>query len=142
MTTNSSATISKLTDSGKTITPAADDIRGRTVKDKDGEALGKVRELLIDDREQKVRFLLVEHGGFLGFGETMSFIPVDDISEITDKVVSINHTREHVAAAPPYDPELIDDRSYHGNVYGHYGYTPYWGPGYSYPPPYMGRIFG
>ncbi len=140
MTTNSNATISKLSDSGQTVTPSADDIRGRTVKDNDGEELGKVRDLLIDDEEHRVRFLLVEHGGFLGLGETKSFIPVDDITKVTDKVVSINHTREHVAAAPPYDPDLVDDRSYHDRIYGHYGYIPYWGAGYSYPDVYMGRM--
>jgi len=47
--------------------------------------------------------------------------------------VFINHTREHVAAAPPYAPGLVDDRSYHGRVYDHYGYIPYWGAGYAYP---------
>lgn len=140
MTTSSNATISKLGDSGQTVTPTAADIRGRTVKDKDGQDLGKVHDLLIDDQEHRVRFLLVEHGGFLGLGETRSFIPVDDITKITDRVVSINHTREHVAAAPAYDLDLVDDRSYHGSIYGHYGYTPYWGVGYSYPGAYTGRM--
>lgn len=133
-------TMTKLSDSGHTITPAADDIRGRTVKDKDGEDLGRVHDLLIDDEEHRVRFLVVEHGGFLGLGETKSFIPVDDITKITDEVVSINHTREHVAAAPAYDPDLVNDRGYHGSVYGHYGYTPYWRSGYRYPSTYLGRI--
>lgn len=73
--TPGNATIHKLSETGNTITPAADDIRGRTVKDKNGEAIGKVHDLLIDDQERKVRFLLVEHGGVLGFGRTISFIP-------------------------------------------------------------------
>lgn len=142
MTTQSNATITKLSDSGQTVTPSSDDIRGRTVKDKGGEKLGKVEELLIDDREHKVRFLLVEHGGFIGFGETKSFIPVDAITKITADEVLINHTREHVAAAPPYAPDLVDDPSYHDTVYGHYGYEPYWGPGYSYPGYLgLGRMF-
>ncbi len=140
MTTNSNATIIKLSDSGQTVTPAADDIRGRTVKDKDGEDIGKVHDLLIDDQEHKVRFLLVEHGGFLGFAQTKSFIPVDAITKITDDGVAINHSRGHVAAAPPYDPELVNNPEYHNSIYGHYGYTPYWGLGYSYPGAYMGRI--
>jgi PRC-barrel domain len=48
-----------------------------------------VEDLLIDDRERKVRFLLVEHGGFLGLGETKSFIPVNAITRITDTHVHI-----------------------------------------------------
>lgn len=140
MSTNSNATISMLSESGWSITPA-DDIRGRTVKDKDGPDLGKVHDLLIDDQEHWVRFLLVEHGGFLGLGATESFIPVDDITTITDTLVSINHTREHVAAAPAYNPDLIDARSYHGSIYDHYGYTPFWDAGYDYPSEHLGRTF-
>jgi sporulation protein YlmC with PRC-barrel domain len=133
MPSQSNATLSKLSDSGRTVSPSADDIRGRTVKDKDGKDLGKVHDLLIDDQQNKVRFLLVEHGGFLGLGETKSFIPVDAITKITADDVFINHTREHVATAPRYDPDLASDRSYPASIYDHYGYTPYWVPGYAYP---------
>lgn len=129
MATNHNATISKLSDSGQTITPD-DDIRGRVVRDKDGADLGKVDELLIDAQAHQVRFLLVEHSGFLGLGARDSFIPVDAISTITDTVVTINHTRERVASAPEYNPDLIDDRNYHDSIYGHYGAIPHWAAGY------------
>ncbi len=131
MTTQDNVTLSKLSDTGQTVSNAADDICGRKVKDKDGNDLGKVDDLLIDDQERKVRFLRVEHGGFLGVGETKSFIPVDAITKITDDV-HINHSRDHVAKAPRYDPELVDDKTYYGNIYGYYGYMPFWGAGYSY----------
>lgn len=140
MTTNPNATITKLSESGRTITPA-DDIRGRTVRDKDGNDLGKVHDLIIDDQEYRVRFLLVDHGGFLGMGASESFIPVDDITAITDTVVSINHTRGHVAAAPAYNPDLLDARSYHGSIYGHYDFTPYWEAGYDSPSAYIGHTY-
>ena len=41
---------------------------------------------------------------------------------------------DHVAAAPGYDPDLVSDRTYHGSIYGYYGYAPYWSAGYGYPP--------
>ncbi len=69
MTSSRNATIRKLSDSGQSITPS-DDLRGRTVRDKDGADLGTVHDLLIDVQEHQVRFLLVEHGGFLGLGAT------------------------------------------------------------------------
>ena len=68
MTSNDSTTLYTLGDRGQTIDGMANDVRDREVKDKDGNGIGKVADLLIDDREKKVRFLLVEHGGFLGFG--------------------------------------------------------------------------
>lgn len=127
------ATLYTLGDRGQTVDGSANDIRGRDVKDKAGNGIGKVGDLLVDDREKKVRFLLVEHGGFLGFGETKTLVPVDAITKITDDAVLIDQSRERVAAAPGYDPDLIDDRPYHSGIYGYYGYSPFWGPGYKYP---------
>lgn len=127
------STLIKLSDTGQTVEKPEDDLRGRKVKDKDGNDVGKVHDLLIDDQERKVRFLLVEHGGFLGLGETTSFVPVDAITRISADDVYINHSSEHIVGAPRYDPSLIEDRAYHGSVYGYYGYTPYWGAGYIYP---------
>lgn len=137
-TTQDKATLVKLSDTGQTVASADNDIRGRTVKDKDGNDLGKVDDLLIDDQERKVRFLRVEHGGILGIGETKSFIPVDAITRITTDDVYISHSREHVANAPSYDPQLVDE-PYYADLYGYYGYTPFWGAGYMYPP-YLGAL--
>lgn len=132
MATRETSKLIKLTDSGQTLTPE-EDIRGFDVKDKDGEDIGKIDELLIDEAENKVRFLEVASGGFLGIGENKSFIPVDAITRI-DENVHIDQTRGHVAGAPAYDPELVDQSSYYEDVYGYYGYSPFWGAGYLYPP--------
>ncbi len=133
MSPNNTATLSKLSDSGQTVASADEDIRGRKVKDKDGHDVGRVDDLLIDDQDRKVRFLRVEHGGILGFGAINSFIPVDAITRITPDDVFINHSREHVAGAPSYDPDLKDELPYYGGLYGYYGYMPFWGMGYAYP---------
>lgn len=130
MAADNTATLSKLSDTGQTVADPAEDIRGRKVKDKGGEDIGRVDDLLIDDHDHKVRFLRVEHGGILGFGATASFIPVDAISRITDDDVQISQARRHVADAPGYDPDLADATGYYGDLYGYYGYTPFWGVGY------------
>ena len=131
MATNNPAKLIKLSDSDQTVT-AEEDIRGLNVKDKDGEDLGQIDALLIDDAEKKVRFLVVASGGFLGIGKEKSFIPVEAITRIADEV-TIDQSRELVAGAPGYDPELVDEASYYEDVYGYYGYMPYWGAGYAYP---------
>ncbi|MEO7060237.1 MAG: PRC-barrel domain-containing protein [Lapillicoccus sp.] len=127
------AALHTLGDRGHTVDGSANDVRGREVKDKHGEGIGKVADLLVDDHENKVRFLLVEHGGFLGFGEKATLIPVDAITTITEDSVLIDQSRERVGAAPGYDPDLVDDRPYHSSIYTHYGYAPFWGGGYMYP---------
>lgn len=130
---NNDDTLVKLSDTGETIKLGDEDIRTYSVMDKDGHRIGKVHDLLIDPKENTVRFMVVESGGFLGMGEAKSFIPIDAITGITLNQVHINQTRERVAGAPAYDPELVTTRDYHQNSYNYYGFAPYWMGGYSYP---------
>jgi sporulation protein YlmC with PRC-barrel domain len=132
------ATLLRLSNTELTVANPAEDIRDRKVVDRDGEEIGEVDDLLIDAPEKRVRFLEVASGGFLGLGKTKFLIPVEAITRISDDTVYINQTRQHIAGAPPYDPDLIHkdagEEGYYGDVYRHYGYPPYWGPGYIYPP--------
>ncbi|GAB2917767.1 hypothetical protein GCM10027047_14350 [Rhodococcus aerolatus] len=128
------ATIYTLGDRGLTVDGSANDVRGRTVRDKDGHGIGRVSELLVDDQTSKVRFLLVEHGGFLGFGATRTLIPAEVVTQTTEHEVRIDRSRDRVAAAPGYDPDLVDDRPHHADIYAHYGLTPDWGAGYPFTP--------
>jgi sporulation protein YlmC with PRC-barrel domain len=132
MTTNDYGKLVKLDDVGETVADKDQDVRGRHVFDKDGHKLGKIDALLIDDKERKVRFLEVESGGFLGIGEEISLIPIDAIVSIDAHEVHIDQTGSTVAAAPHYDPELVE-RKFFEDIYGHYGVLPFWGLGYVYP---------
>lgn len=134
MTDNTRAALVKLGDTDLTVADADEDIRGREVVDPTGEKIGKVDGLMIDDRESKVRFMLVESGGFLGIGADQSLIPIDAITNIDEDTVRVDQTRDKIAGGPTYDPaltEIPDD--YWAGAYGYYGYTPFWGPGYAYP---------
>ncbi|MZE79368.1 PRC-barrel domain-containing protein [Streptomyces xinghaiensis] len=126
--------LTRISDSDQAISAPGEDIRGRKVTDRSGNELGKVGDLLVDEEEHKVRFLLLEHGGFLGIGEKESYVPVDAVADVSEDRVRIDRTREQVAGAPGYDPELVDRDAFYDDLYRHYGYRPFWGPGYAYPP--------
>lgn len=128
MTTSARANLHKLSDADLTVADPAEDIRGRTIVDAAGEEVGKVEDLPIDDREAEVRFLLAGGGGFPGIGETRSMLPVEAVARIADDTVYINESRECLAGAPRYDPALAD-QTYYDDLYGYYGYSPYWAPG-------------
>jgi sporulation protein YlmC with PRC-barrel domain len=128
----SHATLIRLSDTTLKLASEAEDIRGRRVLDSKKEEVGTVHDLLIDDREKRVRFLLIEAGGFLGLGARKFLIPVDAVTRIDQKNVYVNLSRDHVAGAPAYDPDLIDER-YLAQIYGYYGLGPFWAPGYLYP---------
>ncbi len=118
-------TLRTLRDIGETVSDDDQHIRGRMVKDLDGRDLGTIDGLLVDAEADKVRFIEVASGGFLGLGETKSLIPVEAITKITDHEVHISHTREHVAGAPPYDPELAaKGADYFFGLDPYYGYQP------------------
>lgn len=137
MPTHSTTSLIDLSDSDLTIADPDADVRGRTIRDSDGEDVGRVKSILIDDREQKVRFLETESGGFLGIGGETRLVPVDAVTEVNDDEVRIDQTRAHVHGAPAYDPKLARNRAwddpYYDTVYDYYGYMPYWTAGYGYP---------
>ena len=118
----------------------AEDIRGRKALDLAGEELGKVDDLFIDEREQKGALSGGNVRRFPRVGRHKVLLPVDAITRLTDDSVYINQSRESVAGAPRYDPTLVEER-YVEDVYSHYGYPPYWGADYHYPPyPYYSSL--
>ncbi len=124
----------RLSESYRTIADPAADVRGRTAVDSFGEEVGKVDDLLIDDREDKVRFLRIGAGGFLGIGKEHFLVPVEAVEVVEPGRVRISRDRATLTDAPVYDPELAEDPGYYTGVYGWWGYGPFWAPGYVYPP--------
>lgn len=140
MNTTTKVALEPLSQSDLTLRDTAEDIRDRTVFDRNGDELGTVRDLIIDRDEAKVRFMELGAGGFMGIGEDTFMVPVDAITRIGDDGVHIDQTREHVAGGPKYQPDLALDTEHWSDVYGHYGYAPFWGSGYAYPAyPYYPR---
>jgi sporulation protein YlmC with PRC-barrel domain len=134
MATSAKRTLQLMQDAHLTTRDREEDIRHRKVVDAAGQDVGEIDALLIDEKEEKVRFLRVASGGFLGMGRSKVLIPVEAISSIGHHTVHLDQTRERIATAPVYDPELVDDHPYYDSIYGYYGYSPFWGAGYVYPP--------
>lgn len=122
-----------LSELGETVDHAENDVRGLAVEDDNGEPIGRVHDLVVDDKQKEVHFLVVESGGLLGLGATHSYIPVEAIARVTADKVHLAHPRDHVLGAPAYAPDLVDDRTYHRSIYHHYGYSPFRGPDFQYP---------
>lgn len=80
-------------------------MRGCRVRDQHGEDIGTVKDLLVDEEDNRIRFLKVR----------------------------VDPTREMIAGAPEYDPRLVRERHDYGNYLDYYGDGAWWGPGYAYP---------
>lgn len=128
-----SGTLVLLSDTDLTVSDPAEDVRGRKVLDRNREEIGEVDDLLLDQEENKVRFLRVGHGGFLGIGEDHFLVPVDAVTRIDEDHVHIDREKARLGDVPGYSPDLTYDTGYYNNVYGYWGYGPYWSSGYAYP---------
>jgi len=84
------AALRRLSDTELKVADPAEDIRDRKVVGRDGEDIGEVAGLLIDEHDRRVRFLEVASGGFLGLGQTKFLLPVDAITRISDDTVYVN----------------------------------------------------
>jgi sporulation protein YlmC with PRC-barrel domain len=123
----------RLSETSQTVADPAADVRGRTVVDSDGAEIGTVDDLLVDDRENKVRFLRIGEGGLLGIGKQHYLVPVDAVVAVEPDRVRISRNRAEMAEVPPYDPELEYRPDYYAGLYGWWGYPPFWGSAYRYP---------
>jgi sporulation protein YlmC with PRC-barrel domain len=126
-------TLVRLSETTLTVADLRADVRGRAVLDADGDEVGTVDDLLVDQGETKVRFLRVSHGGFLGIGAEHFLVPVEAVRDVTDEAVHIDRERSRLTDVPGYDPDVEEDPGYYGGLYGWWGYPPYGAPGYVYP---------
>lgn len=127
------ATLYPMSESELTVADPAADVRGRTVVDRNEDELGRVDDLLLDDRENRIRFLRVGEGGFLGIGKSHYLVPVDAVVSVDADRVHIDRERRGMGDVPAYDPELAARPDYYDGVYGWWGAAPFWGAGYRYP---------
>jgi sporulation protein YlmC with PRC-barrel domain len=120
--------LTNLNDSGLLLADAREDIRGRTVVDRDGAKIGHVTDLFIDQTMRKIRMLEIHAGGFLGIGERHVLLPAGAITSITPDTVRVNEIRERLLRSPAYDPRLMVPKSHDAweSLYGYYDLTPYW----------------
>jgi len=103
------------------------DIRGLDVMDVNGEQIGSVEDLYLDDREEGLvrapRFLDVSAGGFLGIGKKHFLIPVEEVSrEVSEERVTVNWDREKVLDSPELDPEEVPKGDLRQAIYAYYGH--------------------
>jgi hypothetical protein len=101
------------------------DLSGYALHARDGD-IGRLRQVYFDDRDWRVRYLVVRSGGWL-FGREVLLSPdmvlgVDGERECID----VDLTREQIRTAPPVEEHLPVSRHYEREFYLHYGMQPYW----------------
>jgi hypothetical protein len=102
---------------------ASDEVCGYRIRARDDE-LGKVEDFIVDDRDWKVRYVVVDTRRWLP-GKKVLLAPawVDSIDWVGNEI-AVDLDRETIESAPPYDPSQVIGRDYEVRLYGHYGKSP------------------
>jgi uncharacterized protein (TIGR02271 family) len=106
----------------------ARDVIGKTVYSSDGDKIGKVGQVFLDDQTGRPEFLTVNTGLF---GNSESFVPVEGAS-LSGEDVTVQHSKDKVKDAPRVDlddghldePDEQRLYAYYGRSYGDAGGAP------------------
>lgn len=75
------------------------------VRNGDNQQLGRIVDVAIDPSGRTIAYLAMEHGGFLGIGESLIPIPISAARWTKDQVVVVDLTREALKQAPSFDED-------------------------------------
>jgi sporulation protein YlmC with PRC-barrel domain len=77
-------------------------ILGQSVYDDNGQAIGKVDDIIIAP-DKAVSYAIIGAGGFLGVGKHDVAIPVSQLKQSDGKIVLAGATKDVIKAMPPFE---------------------------------------
>lgn len=118
------------TSTGHTSAIRAKKVIGTNVKDRAGQKIGEVEDIVLDKQSNHIMFAVVSFGGFLGMGEKYHPLPWAALDyDENDNGYVVDVTEDQLRAAPVGSiDELIrdDGNSYRNRTYDYYHVQPYW----------------
>jgi len=91
----------------------------------DGE-IGGVSDLIVDDREMKLRYLVIDTGSWLpGRKVVLSTSWISSVAPEKQTVV-MNIEKKRIKEAPEFTPDVDLDRSYETRLHDYYRFPYYW----------------
>jgi uncharacterized protein (TIGR02271 family) len=91
--------------------------RGQTLIDNDGDKVGKVEEIYLDQQTSEPEWAVVTTGLF---GTKQTFIPIHDATATGDGV-QVPFAKSQIQDAPRIDPDGALSHEEEGELYRHYG---------------------
>ncbi|MDO5500669.1 MAG: PRC-barrel domain-containing protein, partial [Propionibacteriaceae bacterium] len=94
-----------------------DDLHRATVFDRDGQKVGRVQQVYLDDHSGRPSWVTVNTGFF---GTNESLIPLDG-AQINDDALKVPFDKQAIRDAPNYDPGHHLDENDENDLYNYYG---------------------
>lgn len=109
---------------------SASSLIGDSVRNPQGEDLGKIEEFMIDLETGCVAYAVLSFGGFLGLGDKLFAIPIQALTLNEDeKCFILDVPKEKLKNASGFDknnwPDMAD-QTWSATIHEYYGYEPYW----------------
>lgn len=115
---------------GNYILAVKESIIGIKVVNASTEDLGKIEDLVIDSRDNRVAYAILSFGGFLGVGDKHFAIPWQAIDfRAAEHCAILNVDKDRLKNAPGFEKNKwpdMSDKAWGGQVHAHYGCKPYW----------------
>ena len=110
---------------------SANKMKGEKVTNMNGDELGKIEDVMIDQDEGKIAFVVIKFGGFLGIGDKEFAIPWEALTGGQGgSPFSLKINKEILEKAEGFDKEkLPSSREQLSKTYAYYGHKPYWETG-------------
>lgn len=116
-------------DDQNTWTSRASAIMGKEVVNHNNEALGSIKNLLVDVRENRVLYVVLSDGGFLNLGETFTVVPYSAIkAKGSEKHFTLDATEESLKPLSFQEsawPDLTN-RQWVQSIHAQFKQDPYW----------------
>ena len=107
----------------------ASDIIGMTVKNNQGEDLGKVNDLAVDVESGRIVQVILASGGFLGIDDTLRGVPPSALHyDAGQKTLQLDISKDKFKAAPKCNSSNWNEATQSNQVdqvYSYYGQEPY-----------------
>ncbi|MFP4522021.1 MAG: PRC-barrel domain-containing protein [Fibrobacterota bacterium] len=101
------------------------EITGYSVKSGD-EAVGEVKDMVMDDITWKIRYFVIEAGKFLNKRDFIVSPDWIDSYDWGESSVSVNVDSEKIKECPEFNPSEPINRKYEKILYDYYGRPKYW----------------
>jgi sporulation protein YlmC with PRC-barrel domain len=102
---------------------------GDDVKNPQGESLGKIEEIMIDQSNGHVAYAVLSFGGFLGMGDKLFAVPWSSLRlNPSDHSFLFDVDKERLEDAPGFDKDnwpKSPDQAFIDSVYTFYNVEPY-----------------
>jgi sporulation protein YlmC with PRC-barrel domain len=77
---------------------------GYSVKNRQGEELGEIEELVINPQDGRIAYAVLSFGGFLGIGDKHFMIPWESLTPMPEQQsFQLEASKEQLAKAPGFD---------------------------------------